>query len=69
MDNFEWTGGYDQRFGLYHVDFEDDDRTRTRKNSAELYSELIEYNGFSAASKSAISLMVLLISICLKFVY
>ena len=92
MDNFEWTGGYDQRFGLYHVNFTDDDRTRTRKISANLYSDLIEGNGFPtipvyepgptpspnpcpcssgpSVSKSTILVMaVLLISICLRFVY
>ncbi|XP_077992282.1 lactase/phlorizin hydrolase-like, partial [Glandiceps talaboti] len=46
MDNFEWTSGYSQRFGLHYVDFNDDDRPRTRKNSADFYAELIKNNGF-----------------------
>jgi beta-glucosidase len=40
MDNFEWAEGYDQRFGLYHVDFET--KERTLKESGVLYSEIVK---------------------------
>ncbi|KAJ0170738.1 hypothetical protein K1T71_013510 [Dendrolimus kikuchii] len=41
MDNFEWMQGYTERFGLYHVDFEDPARTRTPRKSAFVYKELL----------------------------
>ncbi|MDP4090500.1 MAG: GH1 family beta-glucosidase [Bacillota bacterium] len=44
MDNFEWAEGYTKRFGIVHVDF--DTLTRTPKNSALWYSEVIRENGF-----------------------
>ena len=42
LDNFEWSDGYDVRFGLVHVDY----RTlkRTPKLSAAYYSEVIKRN-------------------------
>ncbi len=43
MDNFEWTSGFDCRFGLIYVDY----RTleRTLKDSALFYREVIRTNG------------------------
>ena len=43
MDNFEWSLGYDKRFGLVHVDFETMDRTP--RESAFWYREVIKRNG------------------------
>lgn len=43
MDNFEWALGYDKRFGIVHVDF--DTQTRTIKESAKWYSDVIKNNG------------------------
>jgi len=40
LDNFEWTWGYRQRFGLVHVDFAT--QRRTLKTSARWYAELIK---------------------------
>jgi hypothetical protein len=42
MDNFEWSDGYEQRFGLYRVDF--DTKRRTPKLSASFYRETIARN-------------------------
>ncbi len=39
MDNFEWVRGYDERFGIIHVDF--DTLVRTPKLSADFYREVI----------------------------
>lgn len=43
IDNFEWQGGYQHRFGLIHVDFET--LQRTPKDSARWYAEVIRSNG------------------------
>lgn len=42
MDNFEWTAGYAQRFGLYHVDFTAAGRTRRAKRSVGWLRRVIE---------------------------
>ncbi|HET7887498.1 MAG TPA: GH1 family beta-glucosidase [Bradyrhizobium sp.] len=42
MDNFEWSDGYEKRFGLYHVNFET--QRRTPKLSASFYREVIKRN-------------------------
>ncbi|XP_063174479.1 lactase/phlorizin hydrolase isoform X1 [Candoia aspera] len=46
MDTFEWLHGYEPRFGLHQVDFENPNRPRTPKRSAIYYSEIIRSNGF-----------------------
>jgi beta-glucosidase len=43
MDNFEWSDGFEKRFGLYRVDFAT--QQRTPKLSASFYREVIARNG------------------------
>lgn len=43
FDNFEWTKGYDPRFGIIYVDYRDG--TRILKDSAFAYAEIIRQNG------------------------
>jgi len=43
LDNFEWSLGYQKRFGIVHVDY--DTQKRTQKESARWYSRVIATNG------------------------
>lgn len=43
MDNFEWSEGYNERFGIIHVDYET--QKRTLKDSAYWYRDVIKSNG------------------------
>lgn len=43
MDNFEWSEGYNERFGLVYVDFEN--QQRIKKDSFYWYKSMIESNG------------------------
>jgi beta-glucosidase len=42
MDNFEWSDGFEKRYGLYRVDF--NTQRRTPKLSASFYREIIKRN-------------------------
>src|ERR1700712_4851145 len=46
MDNFEWIFGFDQRFGLYHVDFET--LQRTPKLSVSFFRDVVARNAIGA---------------------
>ena len=43
MDNFEWSEGYNERFGIVYVDYATGERTV--KDSAYWYKDIIESNG------------------------
>ncbi|XP_077982368.1 cytosolic beta-glucosidase-like [Glandiceps talaboti] len=60
MDNFEWARGYTERFGIHYVDFDDDERPRTQKESAKLYAQIIEDNGFPSEVSGTSSMQRLL---------
>jgi beta-glucosidase len=43
LDNFEWSAGFDRRFGLVHVNYAT--QQRSLKASARFYAEVIRTNG------------------------
>jgi beta-glucosidase len=50
FDNLEWSLGYSKRFGIVHVDFEN--QQRTPKDSAHFYSKVIASNGAALKSEA-----------------
>ncbi len=50
MDNFEWSFGYGQRFGIIWIDYEN--QRRVLKDSALWYRQVIAENGFAVPSRS-----------------
>ncbi|XP_069838750.1 lactase/phlorizin hydrolase-like [Dendropsophus ebraccatus] len=46
LDGYEGPQGYQQRYGLHYVNFDNANRQRTPKKSAYLISNIIENNGF-----------------------
>ena len=46
IDNFEWSHGYIERFGLHYVNFSDPERPRIPKRSADWYRETVMRKGF-----------------------
>ncbi len=53
LDNFEWSDGYDGRFGLYAVDFDDSERPRTRRASAEVFARIARANALTGEARAA----------------
>jgi beta-glucosidase len=53
MDNFEWSAGLNQPFGLLHVDF--DTLERTPKASYFWFQELIEERNLAASADAAVA--------------
>ncbi|XP_031640000.1 myrosinase 1-like [Contarinia nasturtii] len=44
MDSFEWTAGFSEQFGLYHVDFSSPNKTRTPKASAKMFARIVRHH-------------------------
>lgn len=52
VDGFEWNYEYNVRRGLFYVDFNNPDRTRTPKTSAQYYRRVVGDNGFPSNEPS-----------------
>jgi beta-glucosidase len=50
VDNFEWSFGYTQRFGIIWVDYQN--QKRILKDSALWYEQVIAENGFALPARS-----------------
>ncbi|MBH0162816.1 GH1 family beta-glucosidase [Fictibacillus sp. 26RED30] len=56
MDNFEWSFGYDKRFGIIYVDF--DSQERIWKDSAYRYAEIVKNRGTNNSNKKTDAISV-----------
>ena len=52
-DNFEWAHGFEQRFGLFRVDFDDPELPRIRQDSVDAYQQVIEAGGITEAVRES----------------
>uniref|UniRef100_A0AC35GI17 Beta-glucosidase n=1 Tax=Panagrolaimus sp. PS1159 TaxID=55785 RepID=A0AC35GI17_9BILA len=48
MDNFEWGFGYDRKYGIFQVDFNDPNRKRTEKESAGFFRNVVKTRSVEA---------------------
>lgn len=46
LDKFEWEKGYSDRYGFYYVEFNNRNKPRYPKASAQYYTKIITANGF-----------------------
>lgn len=53
MDNFEWAFGYERRFGLVHVDYAT--QVRTRKDSALAFRSFLQQRRAAASTPAALT--------------
>ncbi|MBI3182836.1 MAG: family 1 glycosylhydrolase [Myxococcales bacterium] len=49
LDNFEWAEGYEPRFGLFRVDFDGPERTRTETQAVDTFRQVARNLGLSPA--------------------
>ncbi|CAG9807730.1 unnamed protein product [Chironomus riparius] len=47
LDNFEWSDGYTQKFGLFYVNISSESKDRVPKSSAQFFKELIKNRKFT----------------------
>jgi beta-glucosidase len=47
LDNFDWSEGLSQKFGLVAVCFEDPERRRDIRRTGCVYGEIARHNGFT----------------------
>ncbi|XP_062874780.1 beta-klotho [Trichomycterus rosablanca] len=48
VDGFEWNSGFSIRRGLFHIDFNQSERSRVPKSSAQYYRRVVQQHGFPA---------------------
>jgi beta-glucosidase len=53
LDNFEWSDGFNARFGLYAVDFTRPERPRTRRQGAEVLARIARQNALTDEARAA----------------
>ncbi|CAG9770978.1 unnamed protein product [Ceutorhynchus assimilis] len=63
LDNFEWLTGYSAKFGIVSVDFNDENRTRTPRDSFYWYRDVISTRILPNVSSGAIALQISLFNI------